>query len=287
MCSYCDRDDGHTREHCPERLEDKYRTVDLRDGETTDDDSHADVVASQLAEADDETLEETDGEDDDREVRCDGGTPNSDTHSALKREIAQQRAVDNIDTQIDAALADARLGVLHKPFADAPGAIDANPATWWDYFWAELSPVPTDAYRDSAAEQASGQVSLGDFDRLVTDGGTVWTETEQARLEVGNTRKPIAVKNARRVTTGDLAALAMCAHRFDPSDVEGWYTHEFDDVLRQWICSNVESVIARLSPHCETKDGDLPPLHPADDLWVGEVETGPTQTTLDAMEDTQ
>lgn len=77
MCSYCDRDDGHTREHCPERLEDKYGSgVDLRDGETRDDDSHADVVAAQLAEADAETLEEIDPlETDDKQPVDHAGTP--------------------------------------------------------------------------------------------------------------------------------------------------------------------------------------------------------------------
>jgi len=105
-------------------------------------------------------------------------------------------------------------------------------------------------------------------------------ETEQTRLDVGDTRKPGAIKDARRVTTGDLAALAMCAHRYDPADVEGWYTHEFRDVVRQWICSSVEGVIARLSPHCEDPRGERPPLHPADDLWVGEADSGPEQTTL-------
>ncbi|GGN92185.1 hypothetical protein [Haloarcula pellucida] len=103
---------------------------------------------------------------------------------------------------------------------------------------------------------------------------------EQSRLDVGDTRKPIVVKEQRRVTSGDLAALAMCAHRYDPDDLAGWYTHEFGDVLRQWITSNVGNVIARLSPHCEDTRGDLPPLHPADDLWVGEVDTGPEQATL-------
>lgn len=122
---------------------------------------------------------------------------------------------------------------------------------------------------------------------LVTDGGTATTGREQARLDVGDTRKPIVLKNARRVTTGDLSTLAMCAHRFDPSDVMGWYTHEFHDVLRQWICSNVGSVIARLSPHCEDTRDDLPPLHPADDLWTGSVSDGPTQATLEDTEGTQ
>jgi len=103
---------------------------------------------------------------------------------------------------------------------------------------------------------------------------------KQTTLDVGDTRKPVAVKNDRRVTTGDLAALAMCAHRYDPEDVRGWHTHDYDDVRRQWICSNVESVIARLSPHCEDTRGERPPLHPADDLWVGERDTGPEQATL-------
>jgi hypothetical protein len=102
----------------------------------------------------------------------------------------------------------------------------------------------------------------------------------QTQLPVGDTRKPAAVKNAQRVTTGDLAALAMCAHRFDPADLEGWDTHEFEDVVRQWVVSNVESVIARLAPHCEDTRGDLPPLHPVDDLWVGPTDSEPTQASL-------
>ncbi|MBO4248413.1 hypothetical protein IL252_11365 [Halomicrobium sp. IBSBa] len=111
--------------------------------------------------------------------------------------------------------------------------------------------------------------------------------SEQARLEVGDTRKPAVIKAQRRVTTGDLAALAMCAHRYSPDDVEGWYTHEFDDILRQWIASNVGSVIARLSPHCEDTRGDLAPIHPSEELWVGSVETGPTQATLAVTTDTE
>jgi len=67
---------------------------------------------------------------------------------------------------------------------------------------------------------------------------------------------------------------------FDPDDLEGWYTHEFGDVVRQWICSNVESVIARLAPHCEDTRGDLPPLHPVDDLWVAPTDSEPTQASL-------
>jgi len=105
-------------------------------------------------------------------------------------------------------------------------------------------------------------------------------DTEQARLDVGDTRKTIAIKDEKRVTTGDLSALAMCAHRYDLDDLMGWYTHDFGDVVRQWITSNVGSVIARLSPHCEDTRGDLPPLHRSDDLWVGDAETEPTQTKL-------
>jgi len=102
----------------------------------------------------------------------------------------------------------------------------------------------------------------------------------QTRLDVGDTRKPAAVKNAQRVTSGDLAALAMCAHRYDPDDLGGWYTHEFGDIVRQLIVSNVGSVIARLSNHCKDTRGELPPLHPSDNLWVGDVETGPRQMTI-------
>ena len=69
MCSYCDQDDGHTIDTCPKRLDEKFadssefnpdgtRKAQLREGETRDDDSHPRVVAQQLDEADDETLEE-------------------------------------------------------------------------------------------------------------------------------------------------------------------------------------------------------------------------------------
>lgn len=122
-------------------------------------------------------------------------------------------------------------------------------------------------------------IDTGD-EEIVTDGGRDIGRTEQASLDVGDTRKPIAIKNERRVTSGDLAALAMCAHCYEPSDVGGWYTHEFHDVVRQWITSNVGSVMAQLSLHCEDTRGNLFELHPADDLWAGEVDTGPTQTTL-------
>jgi len=105
-------------------------------------------------------------------------------------------------------------------------------------------------------------------------------QTQQAVLDVGDIRKPILLKDKKRVTTGDIDALAMCAHRFDPGDVMGWYTHEFDDMVRQWITSNVASVICRLSPHCEHIRGELPELHPSDDLWVGDRRIGPKQSTL-------
>jgi len=104
--------------------------------------------------------------------------------------------------------------------------------------------------------------------------------TQQAALDVGDTTKPILIKDRRRVTVGDIHQLAMCAHRFDPGDLMGWHTHEFDDILRELICSNVASVIARLSPHCRDRRGELPELHPSDDLWVGDRHIGPKQSTL-------
>ena len=105
-------------------------------------------------------------------------------------------------------------------------------------------------------------------------------QTQQSSLDVGDTTKPVVLKDRKRVTTGDTHTLAMCAHRFDPGDLMGWYTHEFDDVVRQWICSNVASVICRLSPHCDYRRGELPELHPSDDLWVGDWNDGPEQSTL-------
>lgn len=110
-------------------------------------------------------------------------------------------------------------------------------------------------------------------------------DRKQAKLDVGDTRKPAAIKAEKRITTGDLATMAMCAHRYQPSDVEGWYTHEFGDVVRQLITSNVGSVIARLSEHCDDDRGDLPPLHPSDPLWCGEINSGPEQTTLGSEND--
>jgi len=103
--------------------------------------------------------------------------------------------------------------------------------------------------------------------------------SKQTTLDVGDTRKPAAVKDEHRVTTGDLAALSMCAHRYDPSDVAGYFTHEFEDVVCYWITSNVSSVICRLSEHCEYSRGKLHELHLADDLYV-EAGGGPTQTKL-------
>ena len=103
---------------------------------------------------------------------------------------------------------------------------------------------------------------------------------KQSMLDVGDTRKPIALKNRQRVTTGDINAMAMCAHEYDPMDVMGWYTGEFDDILRELICSNVASVIARLSTYCECTRGELSNLHPSDDLWVGVWSGGPEQSSL-------
>ena len=103
---------------------------------------------------------------------------------------------------------------------------------------------------------------------------------KQSTLDVGDTTKPIALKNRQRVTTGDINAMAMCALQYRTMDVMGWYTQEFDDVLRELICSNVASVISRLSPHCENTRGELPQLHPSDDLWVGVWSDGPEQSSL-------
>ena len=103
---------------------------------------------------------------------------------------------------------------------------------------------------------------------------------KQTVLDVGDTTKPIALKNRQRVTTGDINAMAMCAHEYDPMDVMGWYTGGFDDILREFICSNVASVIARLSPYCENTRGELSNLHPSDDLWVGAWSDGPEQSSL-------
>jgi len=109
-------------------------------------------------------------------------------------------------------------------------------------------------------------------------------QTQQTALDVGDTTKPAALKDRKRVTTGNINTLAMCAHRFDPGDLRGWYTHEPEDMIRQWVCSNVASVVARLSPHCEDTRGQLPTLHPSDDLWVGDRDTGPEQSTLTQVE---
>lgn len=136
MCSYCDRDNGHDIEHCAERLEDKFGTkpVSLREGETRDDHGHADIVSQQLAEADDETLADINAAEvitvgcpdgcgfevqvargaisatscpdcergleeleDEREVRCDGGTEQTDssfhvgrvTHESIARDLME------------------------------------------------------------------------------------------------------------------------------------------------------------------------------------------------------
>lgn len=52
MCSYCGVD-GHTFDTCPERLEDKFGTADLREEETRDDDNtHARRNAKQHKIAD-------------------------------------------------------------------------------------------------------------------------------------------------------------------------------------------------------------------------------------------
>ena len=103
---------------------------------------------------------------------------------------------------------------------------------------------------------------------------------KQTVLDVGDTTKPIALKNRQRVTTGDINAMAMCALQYRTMDVMGWYTQEFDDVHRELICSNVASVIARLSPYCENTRGELSNLHPSDDLWVGGWSDGPEQSSL-------
>ncbi|WP_226043326.1 hypothetical protein [Natrinema sp. DC36] len=240
--------------------------VELRAGETRDDSGHSSAVNETLANADAEDLE-TAGidpddvkDEDEKEIRTDGGEPTGhcvlcsvspdaprDEHTTVPMEIELEGDVLEGDVRVCEPHYDTIRRCLIVQ-SDAHEYPDDDPKT------------------------------------VLPDGGTVTTGSKQARLSVGDTRKPIALKNARRVTTGDLSTLAMCAHRFEPADVMGWYTHEYDDVLREWICSNDGSVIARLSPHCEDTRGDCPPIHPSDDLWVGPASDRPTQATLEDME---
>jgi|GEM_PF-4658227 len=71
----------------------------------------------------------------------------------------------------------------------------------------------------------------------------------------------------------------MAAHRFDPADVRGWRTREYDDVHREVICDGLEGAIARVSPHCEDTRGELPPVAPSEAMHII-AEADPRQTTL-------
>lgn len=54
----------------------------------------------------------------------------------------------------------AYVGVVTKPLADAPGAMEASPATWWDYFHANMRPVSFERCRDRANREVAGQTGL-------------------------------------------------------------------------------------------------------------------------------
>jgi len=66
--------------------------------------------------------------------------------------------------------------------------------------------------------------------------------SRQMTLDVGDTT-PAAEPDVR---VGPIVWLVMCAHRAEPDDLMGWYTHEFDDVVREWVHENAEATVARL-----------------------------------------
>lgn len=84
---------------------------------------------------------------------------------------ARERYFRQVDHRVESALQSARIGVIYNPFADAPGAIEASPATFWDYFVAEASKaLPLSTYRKSADAQITGQADLSAFAYAADDG---------------------------------------------------------------------------------------------------------------------
>jgi hypothetical protein len=106
---------------------------------------------------------------------------------------ARERYHDQIDHRVRSALDSARIGVVYNPFADAPGGIEASPATFWDYFVGEVSKaLPLSTYQ-AGADGHAGQTDLGAFSsdgpevrtdggtpEIRTDGGTDTGDTEQS-----------------------------------------------------------------------------------------------------------
>lgn len=78
---------------------------------------------------------------------------------------ARERYHAHVEHQVSSALQSARLGVFYKPFADAPGAIEASPARFYDYFVAELSIRSLSTFVAGEQSEASGQTDLGVFDQ--------------------------------------------------------------------------------------------------------------------------
>lgn len=68
----------------------------------------------------------------------------------------------------------------------------------------------------------------------------------QGRLDVGETRPPEVLDRLDEVSMGSIVQMVMCAHRIDPQDVEGWLTHDPDDVAREWVQQNVEATVSRI-----------------------------------------
>ncbi len=70
--------------------------------------------------------------------------------------------------------------------------------------------------------------------------------TNQTTLPVGETRPPAVLENVNTHSIGSIVSMVMCAHRFDPEDLEGWHTHEPEAVTRGWVQENAEATVARL-----------------------------------------
>jgi len=95
-------------------------------------------------------------------------TQNRPTGSGLVDARAESRARGlysaHVDHQVVSALQTAHMGVVYKPFADSPGAIEASPARFWDYFTAELSKTRSlSTFVASERRQSRGQTDLETF----------------------------------------------------------------------------------------------------------------------------
>ncbi|GGC72417.1 hypothetical protein [Haloferax sulfurifontis] len=90
----------------------------------------------------------------------------SEVVSLRERRKARYRHLAQINSRVDSALSAAHVATIYQPLADSPGAVRVSPATWWDYFWAEMGKsLPVDVYLNGV-EAPTGQQSLTSFSEV-------------------------------------------------------------------------------------------------------------------------